>query len=189
MNATTCSLLSAGVVTPLSELSLMLALVNLVTHVPFDSLPVLRDYELSHLRKQYDYVIVGGGSAGCVIANRLSADPSVTVLLLEAGGLETATRQIPLVAPFNIRGHDDWDYWSTPQKNGVFSYRDQRLSLSRGKVLGGSSVLNYMYYTRGHPRDFDRWANKYGAKGWAYEDVLPHFKAIEDFRAQTPDGE
>ncbi|XP_075546887.1 L-sorbose 1-dehydrogenase-like [Dermacentor variabilis] len=187
MNATTCALSSAGAAAPQSELNLMLALVNLITHVPFDSLPVLRDYELSHLRQEYDYVIVGGGSAGCVIANRLSADPSAMVLLLEAGGLETASRQIPLVAPFNIRGHDDWDYWSTPQKNGILSYRDQRLSLSRGKVLGGSSVLNYMYYTRGHPRDFDRWANKYGAKGWAYEDVLPHFKAIEDYRADTPD--
>ncbi|KAH6947777.1 hypothetical protein HPB50_021265 [Hyalomma asiaticum] len=172
---------------PQSELGLMLALVNLLVHVPFKDLPVLRDYKLGQLRQQYDYVIVGGGSAGCVIANRLSVDPKVTVLLLEAGGLETASRQIPAAAPFNLRGDDDWDYWTVPQKNAAFSYRDQRFSISRGRVLGGSSVLNYMFYTRGHPRDYDRWASKYGAKGWAYEDVLPHFRNIEDYRVEKPD--
>lgn len=130
---------------------------------------------------------MGGGSAGSVIANRLSANPSVTVLLLEAGGLETPSRQIPAAAPLNLRGHDDWDYWTVPQRNAALSYRDQRLSLSRGKVLGGSSVLNFMIYTRGNPKDYDRWASKYGAKGWSYEDVLPHFKAIEDYRVGTPD--
>lgn len=165
----------------------MMALLNLLVHVPFNDLPVLRDYELGELRQQYDYVIVGGGSAGCVIANRLSADPRVTVLLLEAGGLETASRQIPAAAPFNLRGHDDWDYWTVRQKNAALSYREQRFSIARGKVLGGSSVLNYMYYTRGNPRDYDRWANEYGAKGWACEDVLPHFRDIEDYRVESPD--
>ncbi|XP_075542704.1 L-sorbose 1-dehydrogenase-like [Dermacentor variabilis] len=189
LNATTCGppwSVGVGSLAPQSELSLVLALANLLVHVPFTDLPVLRDYELGQLWQQYDYVIVGGGSAGCVIANRLSANPEVTVLLLEAGGLETASRQIPAVAPFNLRGHDDWDYWSVPQKNAALSFREQRFSLSRGKVLGGSSVLNFMYYTRGHPRDFDRWANEYGAKGWAYEDVLPHFKDIEDYHVETP---
>ncbi|XP_050022985.1 L-sorbose 1-dehydrogenase-like [Dermacentor andersoni] len=190
LNATMCGPpWSVGVssLAPQNDTSLMLALVNLLVHVPFTDLPVLRDYELGPLRQQYDYVIVGGGSAGCVIANRLSADPKVTVLLLEAGGLETASRQIPAVAPFNIRGHDDWDYWSVPQKNAALSFRDQRYSLSRGKVLGGSSVLNFMLYMRGHPCDYDRWADKYGATGWAYEDVLPHFRDIEDYRVEEPD--
>ncbi|KAH7962931.1 hypothetical protein HPB52_018794 [Rhipicephalus sanguineus] len=161
---------------PQSELGLFFAMVNLVIHLPFTDLPVLRHYELGELRSQYDYVIVGGGSAGCVIANRLSADPNVTVLLLEAGGLEMASRQIPAAAPFNLRGHDDWDYHS-------------RLSLSRGKVLGGSSVLNFMLYTRGNPRDYERWVRDYGATGWGYEDVLPHFKEIEDYRAGPVDRE
>ncbi|KAL1415170.1 hypothetical protein MTO96_029687 [Rhipicephalus appendiculatus] len=158
LNATSCATPWPPVsVAPQSGPSLLLALVNLLVHVPFNDLPVLHDYELGELRQQYDYVIVGGGSAGCVIANRLSADPRVTVLLLEAGGLETASRQIPAAAPFNLRGHDDWDYWTVPQKNAALSYRDQRFSISRGK-------------------------------GWAYEDVLPHFRDIEDYRVERPDG-
>ncbi|KAH7961740.1 hypothetical protein HPB52_011856 [Rhipicephalus sanguineus] len=168
-------------------LALLYGVVNMLTHVPFTDLPVLGDYELGELRPYYDYVIVGGGSAGCVIANRLSADPSVTVLLLEAGGLEEASRQIPFAAPFNIRGRDDWDYWSVPQKHAAYSFRNQRLAHSRGKVLGGSSVLNFMMYTRGNPGDFDRWAREYGAEGWSYEDVLPHFKDIEDYRVGPSD--
>ncbi|KAL3224012.1 hypothetical protein MRX96_027077 [Rhipicephalus microplus] len=163
-------------------LGLLYGVINMLTHVRFTDLPVLDDYELGELRPYYDYVIVGGGSAGCVIANRLSADPRVTVLLLEAGALEEASRQIPAVAPFNIRGRDDWDYWSVPQKHAAFSFRNQRLAHNRGKVLGGSSVLNFMMYTRGNPGDYDRWAKQYGAEGWSYEDVLPHFKDIEDYR-------
>ncbi|KAH8009650.1 hypothetical protein HPB51_018947 [Rhipicephalus microplus] len=108
-----------------SELGLFIALVNLVIHLPFTDLPLLQHYELGELRSQYHYVIVGGGSAECVIANRLSANPNVAVLLLEAGGLETASRQIPAAAPFNLRGHDDWDYHSVPQSNAALSFREQ----------------------------------------------------------------
>ncbi|KAH7966130.1 hypothetical protein HPB49_013921 [Dermacentor silvarum] len=125
---------------------------------------------------------VGGGSAGCVIANRLSADPDVSVLLLEAGGLETASRQIPAIAGMIMGGHDDWAYWTVPQKNACLSYWDQRCPLPRGKVLGGSSVINAMLYVRGNRHDYDRWEREYGAEGWAYEDVLPHFRDIEDYR-------
>lgn len=169
-------------------LGLLFGVVNMLSHLPFTDLPVLGDYELGELRPYYDYVIVGGGSAGCVIANRLSRDPRVSVLLLEAGGLEEASRQIPAMAPFNIRGRDDWDYWSVPQKHAAFSFRNKRLAHSRGKVLGGSSVLNFMMYTRGNPGDFDRWAKEYGAEGWSYEDVLPHFKDIEDYRLGPADA-
>ncbi|XP_077514029.1 glucose dehydrogenase [FAD, quinone]-like [Amblyomma americanum] len=172
---------------PQSALALFFALINLVVHVPFTDLPVLEDYELGELRQEYDYVIVGGGSAGCVIANRLSADPNVSVLLLEAGGLETASRQIPLTAPFNLGGHDDWAYRTVPQENACLSFREQQCSVPRGKVLGGSSVLNFMLYVRGNKGDYDRWAREYGATGWAYDDVLPHFKDIEDYRAGQPD--
>ncbi|KAK8787051.1 hypothetical protein V5799_023168 [Amblyomma americanum] len=188
LDAMTCALWGRGAA-PQNALGLLFALVNLLVHVPFTDLPVLRDYELGKLRQRYDYVIVGGGSAGCVLANRLSADPTVTVLLLEAGGLETASRQIPGTVGFNLGGHDDWDYRSVPQRHAALSFRQRRLPLPRGKVLGGSSVINFLLYMRGHPHDFDRWQHDYGATGWAYEDVLPHFKDIEDFRAETADGE
>lgn len=168
-------------------LGLLYGVVNMLVHAHITDLPDLGDYELGELRQHYDYVIVGGGSAGCVIANRLSADPSVTVLLLEAGGLEEASRQIPAFAPFHMRGRDDWDYWSVPQKHAAFSFRNQRLAHSRGKMLGGSSGLNFMMYTRGNPGDYDRWAREYGAEGWSYEDVLPHFKDIEDYRVGPVD--
>ncbi|KAL1425153.1 hypothetical protein MTO96_019496 [Rhipicephalus appendiculatus] len=186
-NATTCFAASSSGPAPQSELGLALALLNMVVHIPFKDLPVLEDHTLGQLRPEYDYVIVGGGSAGCVIANRLSKDPDVTVLLLEAGGLEQASRQVPFAAPINLRGDDDWDYWSVPQRNAALSFHEQRLSLSRGRALGGSSVLNFMIYTRGNPADYDRWVKEYGAKGWAYEDVLPHFKEIEDYRAGPAD--
>ncbi|XP_077512922.1 glucose dehydrogenase [FAD, quinone]-like [Amblyomma americanum] len=172
---------------PQSALALVFALVNLVVHVPFTDLPVLEDYELGELRQEYDYVIVGGGSAGCVVANRLSAYPNVTVLLLEAGGLEEASNQIPITATYSLGGHDDWGYQTVPQKHACLSYQEQRCGMSRGKVLGGSSVLNFLLYTRGSIHDYDRWAREYGATGWAYGDVLPHFKAIEDYRAGQPD--
>ncbi|XP_049270061.1 glucose dehydrogenase [FAD, quinone] [Rhipicephalus sanguineus] len=177
----TCALWGRGAA-PQNLIGLLLAMVNLLVHVPFTDLPSLRDYELGTLKQEYDYIIVGGGSAGSVIANRLSANPDVTVLLLEAGGLETASRQIPVMAAYNVGGHDDWAYWTVPQKNACLSFREQRCPLPRGKVLGGTSVLNYMLYVRGDRLDYDRWAQKYGAKGWAYEDVLPHFKDIEDYR-------
>ncbi|XP_049517670.1 glucose dehydrogenase [FAD, quinone] [Dermacentor silvarum] len=177
-----CALWGRGA-PPQNLVGLLIALVNLLVHLPFTDLPVLRDYKLGELRSQYDYVIVGGGSAGCVIANRLSANPDITVLLLEAGGLEEASRQVPVTASYNLGGHDDWAYLTVPQKNACLSFQGQRCPMSRGKVLGGSSVLNFMMYVRGNRHDYDRWAQTYGAAGWSYQDVLPHFKDIEDFRA------
>ncbi|XP_070388321.1 4-pyridoxate dehydrogenase-like isoform X2 [Dermacentor albipictus] len=181
LDALSCAMWGGGAA-PQDVVGLLLAMINLVVHLPFTDLPELRDYELGVLQKQYDYVIVGGGSAGCVIANRLSADPDVSVLLLEAGGLETASRQIPAIAGMVMGGHDDWAYWTVPLENACLSYRDQRCPLPRGKVLGGSSVINAMLYVRGNRHDYDRWEREYGAKGWAYEDVLPHFRGIEDYR-------
>ncbi|XP_077552652.1 4-pyridoxate dehydrogenase-like [Haemaphysalis longicornis] len=175
---------SAGA--PSSPVALFISLVSLLVHVPFSNPPVVLDYELKDLLEEYDYVIVGGGSAGCVIANRLSADPNTSVLLLEAGGLEDASRQIPGMAPFNLGGHDDWAYVTVPQRNACLSCREQRVGLPRGRVLGGSSVLNYMVYTRGSRHDYDRWSEEYGATGWSYENVLPHFKEIEDYRVGPP---
>ncbi|XP_077535764.1 glucose dehydrogenase [FAD, quinone]-like, partial [Haemaphysalis longicornis] len=182
-----CRELSCAAAAARSQGTFLFAIVIFVIQVPFANVPVVFDYRQGNLLQEYDYVIVGGGSAGCVIANRLSADPNTSVLLLEAGDLEDATDQIPGAAPSKQGGHHDWAYVTVPQRNACLSYREQRVRLPRGKVLGGSSVLNYMVYTRGSRHDYDRWSEEYGAAGWSYQDVLPHFKEIEDYRVGAPD--
>ncbi|WP_080059574.1 GMC family oxidoreductase [Spirosoma aerolatum] len=119
----------------------------------------------------YDYIIVGAGSAGCVLANRLSADPSVSVLLLEAGGPDTKLEiRIP-AAYTKLHGSSvDWGFWTEPQK----ALNNRRMYQPRGKTLGGCSSTNAMAYVRGNQLDYDEWA-ALGNKGWSYEDVLPYF--------------
>ncbi|KAH7965385.1 hypothetical protein HPB49_006789 [Dermacentor silvarum] len=122
---------------------------------------------------------VGAGSAGCALANRLTADGTSTVLLLEAGGLEDAAAQVPLFSVL-LQGTDiDWQYTSERQHNASLSVDDQISRLPRGKVLGGSSSINHIIYARGNRKDFDQWASEYGAEGWSYEEVLPDFISIE----------
>ena len=124
----------------------------------------------------YDYIIVGAGSAGCVLANRLTEDPGATVLLLEAGGRDSHPYiQIPLgLGKLQQHKMFDWGYMTEPEPH----LNNRQLTLLRGKVLGGSSSINVMAYTRGHRADFDRWARE-GASGWSYADALPYFKRSE----------
>jgi 4-pyridoxate dehydrogenase len=124
----------------------------------------------------YDYVIVGAGSAGCVLANRLTEDSGARVLLLEAGGQDRHPYiSIPLgMGKMHERGMFDWGYHTEPEA----SLNGRRIEASRGKVLGGSSSVNVMAYTRGNAGDYDRWAQN-GARGWSYAEVLPYFKRCE----------
>jgi choline dehydrogenase len=121
----------------------------------------------------YDYVIVGAGSAGCVLAARLSEDPDVSVLLLEAGPPDTAENlHVPLGYLKLARTEVDWDYATAPEPN----CNDRRISLPRGKVFGGSSSINAMVYIRGNRLDYDGW----GVPGWGWDDLFPYFLKAED---------
>jgi choline dehydrogenase len=124
----------------------------------------------------FDYIIVGAGSAGCVLANRLSADPQNRVLLLEAGGgYRHPLLSMPLAFLKLMQDPAvNWGYLTEPEPFA----NNRRIALPRGKILGGSSSINGMVYSRGHPRDYDEWA-QLGARGWSYSDVLPYFKRAE----------
>lgn len=124
---------------------------------------------------------VGAGSAGAVVANRLSEDPRVKVLLLEAGGYENLQSEIPVLAPLIQFTELDWQYRTERQKYSCFALQEERSSWPRGKVLGGSSTINYLLYVRGNRRDYDLW-EALGNPGWSYEDVFPYFIKSEDMR-------
>jgi choline dehydrogenase len=125
---------------------------------------------------EFDYIIVGAGSSGCVLANRLSADPSVRVLLLEAGGSDRKINiRIPVGFAKQFRTDLDWNYDSEPEPSLI----GRSMYLPRGRSLGGSSSMNAMIYMRGHRSVYDAWAHEDGATGWSYADVLPYFKRSE----------
>jgi choline dehydrogenase-like flavoprotein len=133
----------------------------------------------------YDYVIVGAGTAGCLLANRLSADPGVRVLLLEAGGKDNYPWIHIPVGYLYLMGNPraDWCF-KTAEEPGL---NGRSLNYPRGKVLGGCSSINGMIYMRGQARDYDRW-RQMGNPGWSWEEVLPHFKKHEDQWALEPDA-
>ncbi len=123
----------------------------------------------------YDYVIVGAGSAGCVLANRLSADGKHSVLLLEAGAVDKKTEiRIPAAFSTLFRSEADWNYDTVPQEQ----LDSRSVYWPRGKVLGGSSSINAMMWVRGFAADYDSWAELAGPQ-WSWKALLPHFKAVE----------
>jgi choline dehydrogenase-like flavoprotein len=127
--------------------------------------------------ESYDYVVIGAGSAGCVLANRLSADPTKQVLVLEAGGRDDwIWFHVPVGYLFAIGNpRSDWMFRTQPQPG----LGGRAVAYPRGKVIGGSSAINAMIYMRGQAADYDGW-RRLGLPGWGWDDVLPAFMAMED---------
>jgi choline dehydrogenase-like flavoprotein len=129
---------------------------------------------------KYDYVIIGGGSAGSTLAARLSEDPNVTVCLLEAGGRgDGLAVRLPGATVLQVPGKplriNNWAFFTTPQPG----LKGRRGFQPRGKALGGSSAINAMLYIRGHRADYDKWA-ELGCEGWSWDEVLPYFRRAEN---------
>lgn len=147
---------------------------NLLT--PSDAVP-----DLKKIAPEYDFIVVGSGSGGSVIANRLSENSNWTVLLLEAGPEEIILDEIPLFVSHIVSSDFNWGYTTEPSGSFCKAMKKQRCNWPRGKVMGGTSVTNYMVYTRGVPHDYDGWA-ALGNTGWSFEEVLPYFKKSEDIQ-------
>ncbi|KAL1474352.1 hypothetical protein MTO96_038036 [Rhipicephalus appendiculatus] len=129
----------------------------------------------------YDFVVVGAGSAGSVVANRLSANGTFKVLLLEAGGIETPDLAIPFFSFLAANENNTWMYTTVPQNNSCLSFPGQVAVMTLGKIMGGTSSINSMNFVRGSKHDFNNWETQYNATGWNYSSVLDNFKAIENF--------
>jgi len=138
-----------------------------------------QNYNLRNLKRQYDYIVVGAGSAGSVVARRLAENPAVEVLLLEAGGTDDVPAVLePGLWPTNIRSERDWGY--TAKANPALLGR--ALILPMGKVVGGGSSINVMAWVRGHKHDFDLWARESGDPKWGYAHILDIYKRIENWQ-------
>ncbi|QBR01343.1 GMC family oxidoreductase [Paraburkholderia pallida] len=129
--------------------------------------------------KEFDYVIVGAGSAGCALAYRLGADPNLRILVLEAGGHDRSpTVKVPLTWGLILKNRlFDWGYFTEPEPG----MNDRKIECARGKIVGGSSSINGMAYARGAREDYDAWARDLGLSEWSYEGVLPYFKRSESW--------
>ncbi|XP_060532982.1 glucose dehydrogenase [FAD, quinone] [Cylas formicarius] len=133
----------------------------------------------AHLQHEYDFIVVGGGSAGAVVASRLSEIPEWDVLLIEAGNDEPTGTQVPSMFLNFIASDIDWGYQTEPEPQACLNENERRCYWPRGKVLGGTSVMNGMMYMRGSRKDYDDWA-ALGNVGWSYNEVLPYFLKSED---------
>ncbi|XP_045604147.1 glucose dehydrogenase [FAD, quinone] [Procambarus clarkii] len=135
----------------------------------------------TNLLPQYDFIVVGSGSAGSVVASRLAEVQGWKVLVLEAGGPPPPESQVPGFNVFLMQSDADWNYRTVPQKHGLLNYKNNACPFPLGRVVGGSASINWMMYVRGNKRDYDNWV-ALGNPGWDYRTVLKYFKKSEHYR-------
>lgn len=165
-----------------SSLWLVPLLIAGLSYYHYDQLdPESKPINRYPLDVEYDFIVVGGGSAGAVVASRLSEVPEWTTLLLEAGPDENEITDVPSLAAYLQLTKLDWKYKTEPTEAACLAMKNRRCNWPRGKVLGGSSVLNYMLYVRGNRHDYDYWESL-GNPGWGYDQALYYFKKSEDNR-------
>lgn len=155
----------------MSLISSVIGPIGLATYSLETILPAL-------VKPSYDYIVIGGGTAGSVLANRLSEDGKNRVLLIEAGSKEPDINSIPFVHQFLRKTDTDWSYQSTPQVRSGWGLKGHKIPIPRGKMIGGSSSQGSMIYSRGSPKDYDRWKSL-GVNGWSFADVFPYFIKAE----------
>lgn len=173
-----------------TSLWLIPMLLGAISYYRYDRVdPESRPIDQPNIYSEYDFIVVGGGSAGAVVANRLTEVDKWKVLLIEAGPDENEISDVPSLAAYLQLSKLDWEYKTEPTNIACLGMVNNRCNWPRGKVLGGSSVLNYMIYVRGNKNDFNLWESL-GNPGWGYDDVLPYFIKSEDNRnpylARTP---
>jgi choline dehydrogenase-like flavoprotein len=140
---------------------------------------LVRNMPTSLLHSEYDFVVIGAGSSGTVLTNRLTEVPGWKVLVLEAGKDEILLTDMPVFsAHFQLTDYN-WGYRAQPQEDACLGVTDRRCPWPRGKGMGGTSIINYMIYTRGHPRDYDGWEAA-GNQGWGWKDVWNYFLKSEN---------